>query len=185
MAKVLVTGGTIRVGKAIADHLRSLGHEVVASSHRPEAGPSLDCLDVNDFDVIINNAALYLGEPTLVKRVNYDIPVAVCEAKTHGQVINILDGTSHPAPWKKELAEYTVGRVAPRPPAVTESPPYHPPRCRVNGILLGPVLPPDGFHLKADPCPKGRPTVNDVAKAVVKLVEDKDANHLIIDVTGR
>ena len=148
---------------------------MTASSHRPEAGPALGSLDINDFDVVVNNAALYQGDAALLKSLNYDLPVSICRRKTHGQVINILDGTSRPAPWKNELREFTLASHV---SCLTSN-------VRINGVLLGPVLPPDGFHLKADPCPKGRPTVHDVALAVQRLIEDNYANHTIIDVTGR
>lgn len=74
---VLVTGGTIRLGKCIADYLRETGWEVFTTSHRPDAGADF-CYDFSDryaaeklaealaerlgerhLDALVNNAAFY------------------------------------------------------------------------------------------------------------------------------
>ncbi len=79
---VLVTGGTVRLGKCIADYLRETGWEVFTTSHRSDAGADfvldycdnakLDmkvpvevmaaCLDDTPFDALVNNVGIF--EPT-------------------------------------------------------------------------------------------------------------------------
>ena len=41
MKSVLVTGGTVRLGKAIADRLCAEGWRVITSSHRADAGADI------------------------------------------------------------------------------------------------------------------------------------------------
>ena len=45
MKSVLVTGGTVRIGKAISDRLASDGWRVVTASHRADAGADIVALD--------------------------------------------------------------------------------------------------------------------------------------------
>ena len=79
MRSVLVTGGTTRLGLAIAGRLRSSGWRVVTSSHRADAGADLvadlsdplgaarlyaQCLRLlggNPPDALVNNACLSRG----------------------------------------------------------------------------------------------------------------------------
>jgi NAD(P)-dependent dehydrogenase (short-subunit alcohol dehydrogenase family) len=79
MKTVLVTGGTSRIGKAIADKLRADGWRVLTSSHRADSmaditadlsGPMgaaklyLRALEIApDICAIVNNAAVLLAMP--------------------------------------------------------------------------------------------------------------------------
>ncbi len=74
---VLVTGGTVRLGKCIADYLRKAGWKVFTTSHRPDAKADF-CVDFTDeesvskfvadfkarlkdvpLDGLVNNAGIY------------------------------------------------------------------------------------------------------------------------------
>ena len=90
---VLVTGGTCRIGKAIADTLRDAGWNMLTSSHRKDSGADFiqDLSDPfgpvklysavlavapDDFCAIVNNAALFRGDPAMLEAVN--LPVRHC-----------------------------------------------------------------------------------------------------------
>ncbi|MBR1921658.1 MAG: 3-oxoacyl-ACP reductase, partial [Kiritimatiellae bacterium] len=89
---VLVTGGTIRLGRAIADALRRARWRVLTSSHRPDAGADL-VADLSDPsgavrlyadglrrlggrppDALVNNAALFSGPDAALEAVNLAAP---------------------------------------------------------------------------------------------------------------
>ena len=90
MKTALVTGGTTRLGAAIAARLRADGWRVLASSHRPDAGADVvadlaqpgaaDALFAacGPLDALVNNAALFRGAPAALAAVNLDsaMPVA-------------------------------------------------------------------------------------------------------------
>lgn len=76
---VLVTGGTVRLGKCISEYLTEKGWDVFTTSHRPAAKANFpldfrnltiqkmeetiemiaDCLHDRPFDALVNNAALF------------------------------------------------------------------------------------------------------------------------------
>ena len=115
MAKtVLVTGGTLRLGRAIADHLRRVGWRVVTTSHRADAGAdvvadfsapmgpvrayaaTLRLLDGQPPDALVNNAALFTGDDATLNAVNFEAPkkltMLMAGRETGvGSVVNILD----------------------------------------------------------------------------------------------
>ena len=114
MKAVLVTGGTVRLGKAIADRLRSDGWRVLTSSHRADAGAdivadlsepmgaaklyaaALQLLGGKLPDALVNNAALFTGDSAAIAAVNLEAPkkltmmMAGREAGV-GAVVNVLD----------------------------------------------------------------------------------------------
>ncbi|MBQ6136346.1 MAG: SDR family NAD(P)-dependent oxidoreductase, partial [Kiritimatiellae bacterium] len=85
MKTVLVTGGTVRIGKAVADRLRSDGWRVITSSSRAGAGADIAadlsdpmgparlyaaCLRLlggNPPDAIVNNAGLFTGDEATLR----------------------------------------------------------------------------------------------------------------------
>ena len=89
---VVVTGGTVRLGAAIAARLGAAGWRVLTSSHRPDAGADLvaDLADPSGAttlyaaalrllggrppDALVNNAALLVGDEATLRRVNVDSP---------------------------------------------------------------------------------------------------------------
>ena len=92
MRTVLVTGGTVRLGKAIADHLRAAGWRVLTSSHRPGSGADIiadlsepmgaaklyaGCINLlggDPPDALVNNAALFTGDEAAMASVNLEAP---------------------------------------------------------------------------------------------------------------
>ena len=115
MKSVLVTGGTVRLGKAIADRLRADGWRVLTSSHRADAGAdivadlaepmgaaklyvaALQLLGGQPPDALVNNAALYVGDAAAVRAVGLEAPkkltMMMAGRETGvGAVVNVLDG---------------------------------------------------------------------------------------------
>ena len=114
MKSVLVTGGTVRLGRAIAERLMAEGWRVITSSHRADAGAdivadlaepmgaaklyaaTLQMLGGMPPDALVNNAALFTGDDAAIAAVNFESPkkltvmMAGREAGV-GAVVNILD----------------------------------------------------------------------------------------------
>ena len=113
---VLVTGGTTRLGLAVAERLRASGWRVLTSSHRADAGADL----VADLsapsgaaglyaaamrllggvppDALVNNAALFTGDDAAVEAVNLEAPrkltMMMAGRETgRGAVVNVLDAS--------------------------------------------------------------------------------------------
>ena len=114
MKSVLITGGTVRLGKAIAARLRAEGWRVITSSHRADTGAdivadlsepmgaaklyaaALKLLGGNPPDALVNNAALFTGDAAALAAVNLEAPkkltMLMAGRETGlGAVVNILD----------------------------------------------------------------------------------------------
>ena len=114
MKTVLITGGTVRLGSAIAARLRAEGWRVITSSHRSDAGAdivadladsmgaaklyaaALKLLNGNPPDALVNNAALFTGDAAALAAVNLEAPkkltMLMAGRETGlGAVVNILD----------------------------------------------------------------------------------------------
>jgi len=197
---VLVTGGTTRLGKAIADHLAERGWRVVRSSHRPDAGADAvadlareggaDALFAavcgilgEPPDAIVNNAALYVTckDAAAVAAVNCRAPMrlAALLARTGGAVVNILDAAVDGS--NADRNAYTRAKFALAGFTTAENAEFGG-ALRINGVAPGAVLSPVGMHEKAPPLPFGRPKPCDVACAVESLL-DSSANRQILPVT--
>ena len=201
---VLVTGGTTRIGKAIADALRTAGWRVITSSHRADSGADIvadlaeplgaaklysECLRMlggNPPDALVNNAALFVGDDATLEAVNLDSPrkltMLMAGRETgRGAVVNILDcrvlGGVEPRDayerTKRELLADTKKHAA-----------LFADTLRVNAVAPGPVLVPEGVSEKAGEMPLGRPLPEDVACAVVFLLEANATTGCIIPVDG-
>jgi NAD(P)-dependent dehydrogenase (short-subunit alcohol dehydrogenase family) len=204
MKTVFVSGGTCRVGKAIAETLMADGWNVITSSHRADSGADIICDFTKDgaagylcgelelilrgayLNAVVNNASLFTGEDKDVYRVGFEMPKKrvehVCSVQKELSVVNILDAdiidSSRKAhnsyeKSKLDLAKYTLC-------SKNESLC----RLRMNGVALGPVLPPVGVHVKASATPLGRPTLQSVAEAVMFLLGAKYTSNCIIPVSG-
>lgn len=203
---VLVTGGTVRLGKAIADSLRDAGWRVVVSSHRPDAGADvvadlsspggaaklfsacLDLLGGRPPDALVNNAALFAGSAAEIDAVNnvspHKLTVLMAGRESgRGAVVNILDclvlapadftdGNAY-AKSKRDLASATVRDAA-----------MFADTLRVNAVAPGPVLAPEGVHVKAGETPLGRPRPEDVVSAVAFLLGATATTGCILPVDG-
>ena len=114
MKSVLVTGGTVRLGLAIAQHLRDCGYKVLTVSHRGDSGAdivadfreplgaakcyaaAMKLLDGDPPDALVNNAALYRGTDLEIEAINFTAPqkltMLMAGRETgRGAVVNILD----------------------------------------------------------------------------------------------
>ena len=198
---VIVTGGTVRLGKAIAEYLRASGWNVVTVSHREDSGAeviadfrkleeveaayraAVRLFDGNAPDGLVNNAALYRGDPGEIESVNLKSPILLTElmatrCEGRGAVVNILDAGVGSAqdPYgeaKSALADYT--REAAR---------RFVGKLRVNAVAPGPVYAPVQIHEKAGECPLGRPTGEAVARAVEFLLAAEATSGIVIPVDG-
>lgn len=199
---VLVTGGTIRLGKAIADRLAETGWKVLRSSHRAGAGADI-VADLSRpggadelFDkaceilgappgAIVNNAAVYLSDPFTTEMVNFASPVRLMERlaleNPGASVVNILDAAvvNGHAEKRKQFMEYAKAKSRLR-DATLGSGERFGGKLNASAVAPGPVLAPTGIHEKAK-LPPGvrRPTPLDVAEAVRNLLESKAAFEII------
>ena len=185
MKAVLVTGGTVRVGKAIAEGLRARGWKVVTSSHRADAGADVVAdLSVplgparlyaaacekagGTLDAVVNNAALFTGDEATLTAVNLEAPrkltmMLAGKEDAKGTVVNIVDLKPYGNAYgrtKAALVEYTRKSAA-----------LFADTLRVNAVAPGPVLAPVGVREKAgEMLLDRRPTPEDVAAAVAYLL---------------
>ena len=212
MKSVLVTGGTVRLGAAIAARLRADGWRVITSSHRADAGAdivadlaepmgaaklyaaTLQLLNGNPPDALVNNAALFVGDAATLRSVNFDAPkkltMMMAGRETGvGAVVNILDsaaidsietrtpsGTSQARgaylETKRELRAFTLSSAM-----------MFAASLRVNGVAPGPVLAPTDVHEKAGAMLLDRrPTPEDVAAAVAYLLAAEAVTGVVLPV---
>lgn len=199
---VLVTGGVSRLGKSIADKLRLSGWNVLVSSHREGAGAdfladlseqtgpaklySAALSAAPDLCAIVNNAAIYEGEASLLEAVNVVAPrkLTTLLAGREGMVcsvVNILDSrllgvaSAEDTPYmrtKRALLEETRRSAA-----------LFSQTLRVNAVAPGPVLPPVGRHVQAgEMLLDRRPSPADVASAVAYLLSADAVTGTVIPV---
>lgn len=182
--RVLVTGGTVRIGLAISSLLRELGYEVFTTSHRPDANADFtidfrrDDWTLPKFDCVVNNAALYVGSGEDIRKVDFAAPKRIIDSQIAPSVVNILDA--------RVLAPDFIPRNAyeeSKLDLLNETRRFHP-GVRVNGVAPGPVLAPVEISEKAEPTPFGRPTPEAVARAVAFLVGEPTVSGSIIAVDG-
>lgn len=205
MKTVLVTGGVSRLGLAIAARLRADGWRVVASSHRPDSGADVVAdlsgplgaaklyaaacafLGGRAPDALVNNAALFVGDESVLEAVNLEAPkklttLMACREEGRGSVVNILDcrvlgeAASVEGAYsrtKRELLDYTRKAAA-----------MFADTLRVNAVAPGPVMPPVGASEKAGDTPLGRPTPEDVAEAVAFLLGAERTSGCVVPVDG-
>ena len=76
---VLVTGGTTRIGKAIADALRAAGWRVITSSHRADSGADI----VADLAEPLGAAKLYSACLSLLDGNGFVDNYAISEEKDY------------------------------------------------------------------------------------------------------
>ena len=207
MKSVLVTGGTVRLGAAIAARLRADGWRVVTSSHRADAGAdivadlaeplgaaklyaaALQVLGGEPPDALVNNAALFRGGDAAVRTVNFETPkklttlMAGREAGV-GAVVNILDGNvlSHASHASHASPSYLASKRElmdfTRSGAATFAA-----TLRVNAVAPGPVLAPTEVHEKAgETLLARRPTPDDVAAAVAFLLDAESTTGTVVPV---
>lgn len=204
MRSALVTGGTTRLGLAIAERLRADGWRVVASSHRSDSGADIvadlseplgaaklysACLRLlggNPPDALVNNAALFAGDDATLEAVNLVAPqkltMLMAGRETgRGAVVNILDcrvlcgAEGEGAYFRTKRALLDYTMKSAAMFAET--------LC-VNAVAPGPVLAPTEVHEKAGETPFGRPAPEDVASAVSFLLSARATGGCVVPVDG-
>ena len=141
MKSVLITGGTVRLGAAIAERLRAEGWRVITSSHRADAGADIvadlaepmgaaklyaaavQMLGGNPPDALVNNAALFIGDEAEIAAVNLETPKKLTMLMAGrevgvGAVVNILDSDI----LGSLESVGSIGSVVPRSPIAPTSP---------------------------------------------------------------
>ena len=207
MKSVLVTGGTVRLGKAIAERLRAEGWRVITSSHRADAGAdivadlaepmgparlyaaALQLLDGTPPDALVNNAALFTGDEAAIRAVNLEAPknltmlMAGREAGV-GAVVNVLDAKALDGNRLQSTAADSYRSSKRELAAFTRSSAAtFAATLRVNGVAPGPVMAPTDVHEKAgEMLLDRRPTADDVAAAVSFLLGAEATTGTIIPV---
>ena len=207
MKSVLITGGTVRLGKAIAERLRAEGWRVITSSHRADAGAdivadlaepmgaaklyaaALQLLGGNPPDALVNNAALFVGDAAAIAAVNLEAPkkltMMMAGRETGvGAVVNILDAQVLDSDRLQSAAgdgyrEAKCSLLAfTRSSAATFAA-----TLRVNGVAPGQVLAPTEVHEKAgEMLLDRRPTPDDVAAAVSYFLNAEAVTGVVLPV---
>ena len=203
---VLVTGGTTRLGLAIAERLRSSGWRVLTSSHRPDAGAdlvadlsgpmgaaklyaaALGALGGRPPDALVNNAALFTGDDAAVEAVGLTAPqkltMLMAGRETgRGVVVNILDAAvlSPTSAASNASPRYMAAKRALL-DYTSKSAVMFADTLRVNAVAPGPVFAPVGVHEKACETLLRRPRPDDVAKAVEFLLDVSSTTGAVIPV---
>ena len=206
MGAVLVTGGTRRLGLAIAARLREEGWRVLTSSHRADSGAdivadlslqsgaaklySAACalLGGNPPDALVNNAALFSGDGQTLDMVNFESPkklttLMACREAGVGGVVNLLDCRVLGGDVAGDVDAYarTKRRLL---DYTRASAAMFAETLRVNAVAPGPVMPPEAVREKAGDTPLGRPTAEDVADAVVFLLGAARTSGCVVPVDG-
>ena len=203
---VLVTGGTTRLGLAIAERLRGSGWRVLTSSHRPDAGAdfvadlsgpmgaarlyaaALGALEGRPPDALVNNAALFTGDDAAVESVGFSAPqkltMLMAGRETgRGAVVNVLDAAvlSRSLAATSASPRYMAAKRALFDYTIKSSVMFAD-TLRVNAVAPGPVFAPVGVHEKAGETLLGRPRPEDVAKAVEFLLGADSTTGAVIPV---
>ncbi len=204
MRSVLVTGGTTRLGLAIAERLRADGWRVIASSHRADSGADivadlseplgaaklyaacLRLLGSNPPDALVNNAALFAGDDAALEAVNLVAPqkltMLMAGRETgRGAVVNVLD--CRVIGGAEGEGAYFRTKRALLDYTMKSAAMFAETLC-VNAVAPGPVLAPTEVHEKAGETPFGRPTPEDVASAVSFLLSARATGGCVVPVDG-
>ena len=212
MKSVLVTGGTVRLGAAIAARLRAEGWRVITSSHRADAGAdlvadlaepmgaaklyaaALKLLGGEPPDALVNNAALFVGDAAAIEAVNLEAPKKLTMLMAGresgvGAVVNVLDSKVAGSVFDKRRdaaspLETAYSDAKRELGAFTRSAAAtFAATLRVNGVAPGPVMVPTEVHEKAgEMLLERRPTADDVAAAVSYLLSAESVTGTIIPV---
>ena len=209
MKSVLITGGTVRLGNAIAERLRADGWRVLTSSHRADAGAdivadladpmgaaklyaaALKLLGGTPPDALVNNAALFTGDAAAIAAINLEAPKKLTTLMAGrevgvGAVVNILDAGASASRSSGDSSGAGPGYFDAKRElaAFTRSAAAtFAATLRVNAVAPGPVMAPTDVHVKAgETLLDRRPTADDVAAAVSFLLGAEATTGVVIPV---
>lgn len=208
---VLVTGGTVRLGLAISERLKSDGWRVITSSHRATSGADI-IADLSEPmgparlyaqvmrllggvppDAVVNNAAVFDNRSGVdaetaaqIEAVNLTAPrkltmLMAGRETERGCVVNIVD--SAVLGGGPVAGAYLESKRALLEYTFSSAVMFQS-TLRVNAVSPGPVFPPPGFSEKAGPTPLGRPSAEEVASAVSYLLSARSTTGCVIPVDG-
>lgn len=207
LKSVLVTGGTARLGSAIAEELRKRSWRVITSSHRPDSGADiiadlseasgaarlyLKALELEpNLSAIVNNAALFCGDSSAIRRVNFEAAQKLTmllagreDAKC--AIVNVLDAEVLGAVGGESVSERKRVYLETKRELLEytrKSACLFADSLRVNAVAPGPVLAPVGVHEKAGEILMARrPSPQDVASAVAFLLEAEAITGAVLPV---
>lgn len=202
----VVTGGCSGIGAAIATTLRAAGWEVARTSSRAGAEIAADLSTPDGIraatdamfgffgeapQAIVHNAALFSGADDAVWNIAAAAAFAFWE-RLRGMpcregapprtLVNIIDADTMRQGFAPRNA-YERAKAALAGFTETSCPGGFP-HARMVGVAPGPVTPPPCGGIKAPPCPLGRPAAQDVADAVLFLLESPKIAGCVIPVDG-
>ena len=207
MKSVLITGGTVRLGKAIAERLKAEGWRVITSSHRADGGAdivadlaeptgaaklyvaALQMLGGMPPDALVNNAALFTGDAAAITAVNLEAPKKLTTLMAGretgvGAVVNVLDSKVAGLQGCKVagLQAYLDSKRELAAFTLSSAATFAA-TLRVNGVAPGPVLAPTDVHEQAgEMLLDRRPTADDVAAAVSYLLSAESTTGVVLPV---
>ena len=210
MKSALVTGGTTRLGRVIADRLRADGWQVLTSSHRAGSGAdivadlaapigaarlfadALRLLGGVPPDALVNNAGLFTGDDAAVEAVNFESPKKLTMLMAGHEtgrcaVVNVLDAAvlaPGDAPRQSQCSSRYMATKRALHEFTAKAAALFADTLRVNAVAPGPVFPPEGVHELAAATLLGRPSAEDVAAAVAFLLSAESTTGCTIPVDG-
>jgi pteridine reductase len=212
--RVLLTGGALRIGRAICIAFAEAGAEVIIHCNKsleqaqellnalPGSGHQVIQCDLNSpeklldkcgqIDILINNASVYRlpkEEEEQYMKINYAAPMSLMKQFTaqnldEGCIINFLDAKEN-----YSSDPYSISKQALR-DATLEAALKFAPKIRVNAIAPGPVLPPvdiNGLGMQEilKEVPMARQVpLNDITDACLFLIKNESLTGQIIYVDG-
>ncbi len=212
--RVLVTGGALRIGRAVCIAFAEAGAQVVIHCNKslkqaqellttlPGAGHQVMQCDLNSpeellshcgrIDILINNASVYRLPKELEEQymqINYSAPFSLmkqfaAQSPDNGCIINFLD-----AKETDYLDFYSKSKQYLR-DITLEAALKYAPEIRVNAIAPGPVLPPvdlkdPGMREILKDVPTGKQIpLKDITSACLFLVQNESLTGQIIYVDG-
>ena len=205
MKSVLITGGTTRLGAAIADGLKAAGWQVLTSSHRPDAAADFTVdfsqagaparlyaevirrLGGRPPDALVNNAALFAGSEEVLQAVDFDAPrkltvMMAAREGGRGAVVNIID-TRVLRPASEGEGAYAAAKR--RLLEFTRSAAaLYGDTISVNAVAPGPVMASESVRERAGEMIAPRPRAEEVAAAVAFLLAAPSVTGAVVPVDG-
>ena len=209
--RVLVTGGALRIGRAVCTAFAEAGAQVIIHCNKsleqarelintlPGSGHQVVQCDLSSpegllaqcgqIDILINNASVYrIADDSQYMKINYAAPFSLmkqfaAQGLDEGCIINFLDANENGTDAYSQSKQCLYDLTM-------EAALKYAPKIRVNAIAPGPVLPPVGLKgpgmqqvLKNVPMGKQIP-LQDITNACKFLVENDSLTGQIIYVDG-